>query len=232
MLSTQSTHSNPIAILTNISQQQDDTSDHQTQADESIGPYDSQITAGQIPKTGATATDTLGMIAFKNGYAVGELTGEDTIYYQMVRNTFEEVYYSIYDPFIPQNIIAFNLSKKDNSKIKVEFVNDKPLIFLDVNIQANIISISNNSADYQNRENLEVIRKQLEYVIHTNIESFLYKTSKQFGSDICAFGRMAAKNYLTIHEWNESNWLEMYKYSYFKVNVNVDMEKSGLIFLD
>lgn len=232
VLSTQSTHSNPIAILTNISQQQDDTSDHQTQADESIGPYDSQITAGQIPKTGATATDTLGMIAFKNGYAVGELTGEDTIYYQMVRNTFEEVYYSIYDPFIPQNIIAFNLSKKDNSKIKVEFVNDKPLILLDVNIQANIISISNNSADYQNRENLEVIRKQLEYVIHTNIESFLYKTSKQFGSDICAFGRMAAKNYLTIHEWNESNWLEMYKYSYFKVNVNVDMEKSGLIFLD
>ena len=230
-LSTRSTHANPIAILTNVDTQTQETAKAIAEPNESLGPYDSNITAGNIPKEGGASTAALGMVVFKNGHAVGELTGEDTIYFQMSKNNFEEVYYSIYDPFIPQNTIAFNLSKKGNTKIKVDFVNNKPLIFIEVNLQGNIISI-NNDVDYQNEKNLEIIQKHLEYVIHRNLETFLYKTSKKFGSDICAFGKIAAKNYLTITEWKQNNWLEMYKFSYFKVKVNVEIEKSGLIFLE
>lgn len=182
-------------------------------------------------KLGGSATDALGLAVFNNNHMVGELTGEDTIYYHMARNSFEEVYYSMYDPFFPQNIISFNLSKKNNTHVNVEFVNNKPVIFVEVNLEGNIISVDSD-INYQNNENLKIIQKQLEYIVSTNLETFLYKTAKKFGSDICGFGKIAAKKYLTIQKWNESSWLELYKYSYFKVKVNINIEKSGLIFVN
>ena len=59
--------------------------------------------------------------------------------------------------------------------------------------------------------------------------SYLYKTSKEFKSDIDNFGVYATKNYLTWDEWIESDWLYNYQNSFFTVNVNTEV-KSGELY--
>lgn len=231
VLASNSTHAQSIAILTSVNSQGESSSSNSRTRNEVYGPYDSNITAGNIRKIGGTETDALGMGVFKGMQLVGELTGEDTMYFLMSNNEFKEVYYSIYDPFMPENIITFNLSKRNNTITNVNFVNDVPLISLDIFLDANIISVNRN-IDYQNEKTLEATAKYLEYIVTKNLKLFLYKTSKEFSSDICAFGKIAARKYFTIQQWDQSNWLEMYKYSYFDVKVNVDIEKSGLVFIE
>ena len=229
ILSTNSPQAQATSILTSINIESDKSTNQQKQTHEMYGPYDSNITAGEVPKTGGTKTDALGMAVFRGSQLVGEMTGEETMYFLMANDKFREVYFSIYDPFMPDNIITFKLNKKRNANRSVTFVDNIPLIHLDVHLQANIISVNKN-IDYKNDETLEGTKNHLEYIITRNLKSFLYTTTDSFGSDICGFGKLAAKNYLTLDKWYETSWLEMYRYAYFDVNVNVDIEKSGLVF--
>ena len=231
ILASNSPYAQPTSILTSINTQSDKSTNPTEQKVEVYGPYDSNITAGNIPKTGGTKTDALGMAVFKGSQLVGELSGEETMYFLMANDKFKEVYFSIYDPFMPENIISFKLNKKRNATRKVSFVDGRPIISLEVNLQANIISVSKN-LNYQNERTIDGTRAHLEYIITKNLKNFLYETTDTFGSDICGFGKLAAKNYATIEQWNKSNWLEMYRYSYFNVKVNVDIEKSGLVFIE
>ena len=59
--------------------------------------------------------------------------------------------------------------------------------------------------------------------------SYLYKTSKEFKSDIDNFGVYATKNYLTWNKWIESDWLYNYQNSFFTVNVDTEV-KSGELY--
>ena len=68
-----------------------------------------------------------------------------------------------------------------------------------------------------------------EKYISDKISTYLYKTAKEYNSDICGFGKYVVTNYVTLNEWYDSNWLEKYKNSFFNVNVNV-IVKSGNTF--
>ena len=60
---------------------------------------------------------------------------------------------------------------------------------------------------------------------------YLYKTSKEFKSDINGFGNFAAKNFLTISEFENYDWLNKYKDSFFNVEINTSV-KSGMLILE
>ena len=64
------------------------------------------------------------------------------------------------------------------------------------------------------------------------ISSYLYKTSKEFHSDIVGFGRKLSKNYLTIKDFKALDWLNIYKNSFFEVDVTVHVRSSQLILKD
>ena len=63
-----------------------------------------------------------------------------------------------------------------------------------------------------------------------NITNYLYKTAKEFHSDIDGFGEHAVKYFLTMQDWSNYNWLESYKDSTFNVTVDSTL-KSGYSFL-
>ena len=54
-------------------------------------------------------------------------------------------------------------------------------------------------------------------------------TSLKYNSDISGFGKYAVKNYLTLDEWQNANWLGNYKNCFFNVNVEFTL-KSGSLF--
>ena len=65
--------------------------------------------------------------------------------------------------------------------------------------------------------------------IKENILSYLYKTAKEYKTDIASFGRLGLKDYLTWQDWVDSNWASNYQNSFFSVNVNSTIQ-SGQLF--
>ena len=194
-------------------------------------PSNANYVAGNIPKKGGPDTELIGLSVFRYSKLVGELTGEETLYYLISNNTFKECNYSICDPLSTDKNIDFKLSKKNNTDISVTMIDGVPLIKLKANINANILSI-NLDVNYMNKENLEKLEHELEYILKQNMRNYLYKTAKEFRSDISGFGNKASKNYLTWDKWEESNWLDIYQFSYFDVEFNVNIDKTGLVFID
>ena len=86
-----------------------------------------------------------------------------------------------------------------------------------------------NYIDYDNINQLNTLQSATSNYIYTQINNYLQKTAKEFESDICGFGVYALKNYLTIQDWNASNWLDNYKNSVFNINIHLNI-KSGNLF--
>ena len=72
---------------------------------------------------------------------------------------------------------------------------------------------------------LAEIHKYLE----ENISAYLYKTAKQFNSDIVGFGKYAVGYFKTLDEWQDYNWLYNYRNSFFDVTVNSDIKSTYLL---
>ena len=87
----------------------------------------------------------------------------------------------------------------------------------------------NSHLDYDSVSQIHDIEVSSASYISKQITNYLYKTSKEFESDICEFGNYALKKYLTIDDWYASDWLNNYKNSTFDVNVHLKL-KSGNLF--
>lgn len=66
--------------------------------------------------------------------------------------------------------------------------------------------------------------------LEDSISNFLYKTSRNFNSDICSFGDKFLYKFLTLDDFNNFNWKNHYKNSFFKVNIDVNVQ-SGLLLI-
>ena len=134
---------------------------------------------------------------------------------------------SIPNPYNQNSSIDLLISKEKPVKCKVKFVNNSSYITVDSNISARILTVSGNSKSLDDK-NIETIEKEINLYLEDKLCNYLYKTSLEFNSDVCSFGKFAAMNFLTTEDWNNYNWLDNYKNSIFKVNVNSSI-KSGLL---
>ena len=60
------------------------------------------------------------------------------------------------------------------------------------------------------------------------VSSFLYEVSHKYDVDLCNFKNKMLSNYLTLDEFEKIHWDEIYKDSYFKVNVKGKIENLGM----
>ncbi len=140
----------------------------------------------------------------------------------------EECIFSIPSPFDEDNGIDLYLTLDDKCSNDVKIINGSPYISCDVKLNARILSANKNS-NYFEEENLELIESYANSYIKSQIEAYLYKTSKDYKSDIAVFGKHAVKYFSTWDEWLEYNWLDNYSNSFFNVNVDVNVISSYLI---
>ena len=140
----------------------------------------------------------------------------------------EECIFSIPSPFDEDNGIDLYLTLDDKCSNDVKIINGSPYISCDVKLNARILSANKNS-NYFEEENLELKESYANSYIKSQIEAYLYKTSKDYKSDIAVFGKHAVKYFSTWDEWLEYNWLDNYSNSFFNVNVDVNVISSYLI---
>lgn len=153
----------------------------------------------------------------------------ETICHLMVMNKFKSCTISVPDLFNTNHLnIDLRLYKKRNPKITVEQINGTPFIHVEIFVEGYGLSLDEDT-DYGSEDDLKKINTSAKFYLECNIRDYLYKTAKNFNSDIDGFGKKAIMQYKTIDEWNNANWLDNYKNSFFDVSVNVNI-KSGYEF--
>lgn len=179
-----------------------------------------------LKEQSANNMETFGTAVFHDDKFVGELTGSETLCYLLILDKFENCIISVPNP-LSQNSDNFNqidlsITKSKKPKIKVDFSDGKPVIDVDLFLEAHGLTL-NNSIDYTSMKDVEELEKSSNQYLENKISSFLYKTSNEFNSDIVGFGKYALSKYLTWSEWENSNWSENYKNASFNVNVTLSV---------
>lgn len=195
---------------------------------------DSSYKAGETPMDSKSNIENMGLAVFKGGKLVGELTGLETIYHLIVSNQLKSCKISIPNPIGDSETLDLNIKLGTNIKNELTFVNGNPYISTDISLDIKILSTTEGSTEentnYYSKENTELIEKACNEYLKDSITDYLYKTSKNYQSDIDGFGKYAVKYFSTIQDWQEYDWLNNYENSIFHVMVESNL-KSGYTFL-
>lgn len=218
-----STTSQAHAILGGIN------TDATNQTHSSLEPYETSgsYKADETPIKSATVIENMGIAVFYNDRLVGELSGMECLSHLIVLDEFESATISAPNPYNQESVISLYITADKSPDISVELVNGTPFIECNISLDASILSLDEN-LDYSDKNTLTTIQEYTNSYLEQSISSYLYKTSKEYKSDIENFGTHVTKNYLTWNEWIESDWLYNYQNAFFTVNVDTWIQSGKL----
>lgn len=188
---------------------------------------DSSLIANHTPLEGENGSENIGVAVFKDDKLVGELNAIDTISFLIIKNDVNRFLISVPDPVKQGNYLDIYLMPDGSPKIKVDTSTTSPYVKIKTKFSGRIYSMSKDS-QYLSPEVLDAVSASCNSYLESTLSNYLYKTSKEFQSDISGFGRPASKNFLTTTESNEYGWLDNYKNAFFDVHVDTSI-KSGMM---
>ena len=172
--------------------------------------------------------ENVGTAVFRQDKLVGTLTPLETVAHLIVTGKVKSCNISMPDPENKENLIDLYFDFTTSPKINVSLLNGTPYIKIKVKANATISSIkqlSNTNTEQQIKLTQEYANNYLEkLLLH-----YLYKTSKELKSDCSAFGNYALKNFKTMQELENYNWLQHYQDSFFKVEPEVVVDSGFLL---
>ena len=172
--------------------------------------------------------ENIGLALFNDDKFIGTLDTSETICHMLVSNQLVNAEFHIPNIFQKNSSMDFYIDRVKKLKKKVEIINGSPMIQLDVQLEGELLSMAPGISVLE-KENITSIENYLNHYIQSSILDYLYKTSKDYGTDIDSFGKYAVKYFSTWQKWENYNWLEQYKNASFKVNVDFNLRSSQLI---
>lgn len=186
----------------------------------------SDIKPGEMPRLGTAKREFVGTAIFNGDKLVGSLNPYETRYMLIITNKFKKGIMTIEDKNSPGNGIIFSIRNGRATKVRGRLVNGKPVIDVDVNIEADINAI-HSRINYESLKLIENLNKQLKEELQTGIEKTIEKTKNEYKSDIFGFGKAFAGYFPTIQEWEKFDWLSHYPDAKVNVNVTVNIRRTG-----
>ena len=206
----------PIATLGNINI--DDT--HLLNKNsEYVANRDIAYLAGESPITSSNKVEAMGIAIFRSGKLVGELNGLDCICHKIVSGTLDYCNIQVPNPNDSSKNVNLILRLRKKPKISLNIINGSAYIKMDIKLSIRVISIEK-GIDFTNQETGEILQNTVNSYMKNTILNYLYKTTKEFNSDIDGFGYYALKHFSTTEDWNSFNWLENYHNSFFTVEID------------
>ena len=222
----------------NSSKNEDDGSSDNSKKNESNETV--LVTEDSFKDESANNMETFGTAVFHSDKFVGELTGFETLCFLLITDKFESITVSVPNPFSEESSSGspYNPFSQDSSskspqvdlliteskkpRISVEISDGKPNITVNLYLEAHGLTL-NDSIDYTCPKDVEKLEKSSDQFLEDAVTRFLYKTSKEYNSDIVGFGKYALSKYLTWDDWQKANWTENYKNATFSVNINLSV---------
>ena len=177
---------------------------------------------------GNRGAENIGLAVFDGGKLVGELTGIETLWHSVIQNNINTFMVSIPDPKDNNKYLDLSLTQNEKTKFDVNVSTGTPHININISLVGRVLTMNGNS-DYENESYLREISSYANSYIQSNISNYLYKTSKDYKTDIDGFGKYASKYFLTTNDWENYNWLNNYENAFFNVNVDTNIESGFLV---
>lgn len=187
------------------------------------------LVPGKIPRKGVVKREFIGTAVFSGDRMVGSLDGEETRYFLMVKGLFDRGIITIKDPEKPGATIPLDVRLGRKPKIKTRFAGNRPVIDIDLNIEADVGAIQSRIS-YENINKINELNKALASDIKRGVEDVVKKTQKDYQSDIFYFGENFAHYFPTIEDWEKYNWSSHYPQAQVNVHVEVNIRRTGLMF--
>lgn len=185
------------------------------------------VKANQTPIEGENGSENIGIATFKGDKLVGELCALETICFLTVRNQVDRFLISVPNPDDTKNYLDIYLTAKDSTTVNIDTSSSSPYIKLKTGFTGKIYSMSSD-AKYLDPETLNNISESCNKYLKTVFTDYLYKTSKEFKSDINGMGKYALNNFFTTQDFDNYNWSNNYQNAFFDVEVDTSV-KSGML---
>ena len=177
---------------------------------------------------GELGTENIGVAVFKHDQIIGELNSIETMCFLATRNNVDGFLISVPDPNKEGGILDIYLTPISNTTVDVKIVNGSPYIKLNYRFSGKIESASEN-INYSDNNFLNEVSSACNNYLESIFSDYLYKTAKTFKSDINGFGQEAKRNFLTLNDFEDYNWEEKYRDSFFDINVDTSVKSSLLL---
>lgn len=183
---------------------------------------------GEMPRLGPAKREFVGTAVFNGDKMVGSLNAYETRYLLMLRRQFRKGIMTIEDKKAPGKGLIFSIRNGRPTKVNGHFENGKPVIDIDLNIEADIGAI-HSRINYESSKLIEDLNKQLKEEIKKGMEKTIEKTKNEYKTDIFGFGKELAGYFSTIQAWENYNWFSHFPETKVNVNVEVNVRRTGLM---
>ena len=175
------------------------------------------------------SVEVMGLAVFKKDKLVGYLNANQTLSHQLISNELDFSTLNIISPFNQNETLDIYISTFKKPKIIVNISNGSPFIKVDLYVAARIVSFNSYEINLLTKDKLNLIQDTVKKHLENQLYNYLNTSAKEFSSDISGLGRYAVKNFKTLDDWNNYNWLENYQNSTFKVNVDISIKTGNLL---
>ena len=194
--------------------------------EDAVGDKKDKITESNSILEGDRGTENVGLAVFRDDKYVGNLSAHDTLWYSLLKGEVDKFLVSIEDPFNKGEQIDITITSLSNVTFNVDVSEDIPKITVKFHLKGKSI---NDITDASFDEAIDKLNTNLKQYLEDQILKYLYKTSKEFNSDIEDFYRVARKHFLTLQDFENYNWCEKYKDAEFSVEFNDKIVSNVLI---
>lgn len=201
---------------------------HDTNSNETSSEKDSSNKANETLIQGKPNMENMGLAVFFGDKFVGELTGMETICHQIISSDLDSCIINVPSPFNDGKTLSLRVRLVNNTKNNVKLAGNSAHITSHVTLEARVLTMQETSK-YLNQEEISLLEKSVNSYMETKLYKYLYKICKDFNSDIDGFGKYVVKNFKTMDEWKNFNWLENFKNSFFDVNVDTTVKSSYIL---
>lgn len=179
--------------------------------------------AGNIAANKKNKSEAMGMALFDDDVMTAEMSGIETEIYNILNGSFKYSY-SAFDFGGNVSTMAINQHKKPI--IRVDTADDKPKIYVKINMEGDLLSVPD---EYILEEDIYNCENRINEYISAAVTKFLYKTSRQSGTDIVGFGSYSKKNFYRYGDFVNYDWKNKYKAAEFYVESKFKIKRAGLI---
>jgi len=185
---------------------------------------DDDFMAGEIHFGGKEkAAQFAGAAVFKEGMMIGKITGEETRISSLLDNTWElqDFITAFQDPFDGQYRISARLAKPRKNTYQFKQQSGRPVIDIKVPMYIEILSDPSLVNFSKNEEKIVELKKSLTTSMEEHLTQYIKYTQEEFKGDTFHLSIPIRKNFATLKEFREFDWMKSYPDA--EINVSVDI---------
>lgn len=186
------------------------------------------VSSGEKIVEGDRGTKNIGLAVFNKDKYIGSLSGIEALCYTLIEEEVDNFSVCIDNPINPDKKIDISVTSLEPAHTKIDISKENPVLTIKFNLTAKALT-GQNSLDFSSKEALDTVNNALKEFMTSKMKDYLYKTSREYGSDINGFYRLVKQKFLTIPEYENYNWEEKYKQADFNIEIDSNVISSFLV---